>query len=160
MFYGRRDEGQRCEITAAATKSITGVVFYGGSGWVRPDFRGQRLMQLVPRLGRAYALARWPVDWGISFVAPVLVDKGVAWGYGYKHASHSLFYPGSPWGDLEVVLTTVSATEAYDDFAKFLMTELSEPWSDRSAGLPSTVFDSNVTNISSEGVFHGSNNRS
>jgi hypothetical protein len=160
MFYGGRDEGQLCEITAAAAKSITGVVFYGGSGWVRPDFRGQRLMQLIPRLGRAYALARWPVDWGISFVAPVLVDKGVAWGYGYKHASYSLFYPGSPWGDLEVVLTTVSASEAYDDFTKFLMTELSEARPDRSGGLPSTVFESNVTNISSDGVFHGNNNRS
>jgi hypothetical protein len=160
MFYGGRDEGQSCEITAAAAKSITGVVFYGGSGWVRPDFRGQRLMQLIPRLGRAYALARWPVNWGISFVAPVLVEKGVAWGYGYKHASYSLFYPGSPWGDLEVVLTTVAASEAYDDFGKFLMTDLSEPRPDRSTALASTVFDSNVTNISSEGVFQGNNNRS
>jgi hypothetical protein len=160
MFYGGRDEGQSCEITAAAAKSITGVVFYGGSGWVRPDFRGQRLMQLIPRLGRAYALARWPVNWGVSFVAPVLVEKGVAWGYGYKHASYSLFYPGSPWGDLEVVLTTVAASEAYDDFGKFLMTDLSEPRPDRSTALASTVFDSNVTNISSEGVFQGNNNRS
>src|SRR5437868_12020353 len=104
MFYGEREKRQQCVLTAADPKQITGVVFYGGSGWVRPDFRGRRLMRLVPRLGRAYALARWPVDWGISFVAPVLVEKGVAQGYGYKHASYSIFYPGSPWGDLEVVL--------------------------------------------------------
>ena len=160
MFYGGRDEGQRCEITAAAAKFITGVVFYGGSGWVRPDFRGRRLMRLIPRLGRAYALARWPVDWGISFVAPVLVEKGVAEGYGYKHASYSVYYPGSPWGDLEVVLATVSAAEAYDDFTNFLMTSLSDPRPDRSAGWPSTVFDNSMTNTSSEGVFQGSSSRS
>ena len=160
MFYGGRDEGQRCEITAAAAKFITGVVFYGGSGWVRPDFRGRRLMRLIPRLGRAYALARWPVDWGISFVAPVLVEKGVAAGYGYKHASYSVFYPGSPWGDLEVVLATVSAAEAYEDFTNFLMTSLSDPRPDRSAALLSTVFDNSMTNTSSEGVFQGSSSRS
>ena len=160
MFYGGRDEGQRCEITAAAAKFITGVVFYGGSGWVRPDFRGRQLMRLIPRLGRAYALARWPVDWGISFVAPVLVEKGVAEGYGYKHASYSLFYPGSPWGDLEVVLATISAAEAYDDFSNFSMTSFSDPRPDRSRALPSTVFDSSMTNTSSEGVFQGSNSLS
>ena len=57
MFYGGRDKGQRTVVTAADAKLMTGVVFYGGSGWVRPDFRGKRLMRLVPRLGRAYA--RW-----------------------------------------------------------------------------------------------------
>lgn len=160
MFYGGREVGQRCVITAAAAESITGVVFYGGSGWVRPDFRGRRLMRLVPRLGRAYALARWPVDWGISFVAPVLVEKGVAQGYGYKHASYSIFYPGSPWGDLEVVLVTVAAAEAYDDFDKFLATGLSDSGLDRAAFSPSSVFDNSVTNTSSDGVFQGSNNRS
>ena len=87
MFCGGREKGQRCVVTAADAQLITGIVFYGGSGWVRPDFRGRRLMRLIPRLGRAYALARWPVDWGISFVSPVLVEKGVAAAYGYKHAS-------------------------------------------------------------------------
>jgi hypothetical protein len=96
MFYGGHDEGQRSIVTATDAKSISGVVFYGGSVWVRPDFRGRRLSQLLPRLGRAYAVARWPVDSGISFVAPALVEKGIAAGYGYKHASYSIAYPESP----------------------------------------------------------------
>ena len=161
MFFGGRDEGQCCEITAEAARSITGVVFYGGSGWVRPDFRGKRLMRLIPRLGRAYAVSRWPVDWGISFVAPILVEKGVAEGYGYKHASYSIFYPGSPWGDLEVVLVSVSATEAYADFANFLTTELSaSELSGLAASSSASVFEDKVTKISEEGVFHGSSSRS
>jgi hypothetical protein len=156
MFYGGRDQGQRCEVTAPAAKSITGVVFFGGSGWVRPDFRGKRLMHLVPRLGRAYAVARWPVDWGISFVTPVLVDKGVAAGYGYKHASYSIFYPDSPFD--EFVLVTVSASEAHADFAETL-SRLSTSGESMSSG-SINFFDDRVTKISSDGVFHGSSNRS
>jgi GNAT superfamily N-acetyltransferase len=161
MFYAGREEGQRCVVTAAAAKSITGVIFYGGSAWVRPDFRGKRLMRLIPRLGRAYALARWPVDWGISLVAPVLVDKGIAAGYGYKHASYSVFYPESVWGDLEFVLASVSAGEAYADFAHLLDMMDLESASVGSAGVfSSSVLESSVTKISPDGVFQGSNNLS
>ena len=66
MFYAGREEGRACVVTAEDARAIGGGVFYGGSGWVRPDFRGRQLMRYVPKLGRAYALARWPVDWGIS----------------------------------------------------------------------------------------------
>jgi hypothetical protein len=161
MFYAGREEGQRCVVTAAAAKSISGVVFYGGSAWVRPDFRGKRLMRLIPRLGRAYALARWPVDWGISLVAPVLVDKGIAAGYGYKHASYSVFYPESVWGDLEFVLASVSAGEAYADFANLLdMMDLESASAGSTGVFSSSVLESSVTKISPDGVFQGSNSLS
>ena len=93
MFYAGKDKGRCCTVTAPAAKSITGVVFCAGSHWIRPDFRGRRLSHLLARLGRAYALSRWPVDWAVGLVAPVLVEKGVASGYGYRHASHSIFFP-------------------------------------------------------------------
>jgi hypothetical protein len=161
MFYAGREEGQRCIVTAEAAKTVTGVVFYGGSGWVRPDFRGRQLMRIIPRLGRAYALSRWPVSWGMSLVAPILVDKGVADGYGYKHASYSILYPQSPWGDAEFALVTVSAAEAYDDFANLLNTTLSVPEGERpTASSSPNVFETTVTRTSSEGVFHGSSNLS
>jgi hypothetical protein len=161
MFYADREEGQRCIVTAEAAKTITGVVFYGGSVWVRPDFRGRQLSRLLPRIGRAYAVARWPVDSGISFVGPALVDKGIAAGYGYKHASYSIFYPGSPWGDVEFVLVSLSVSEAYDDFANMLMTQFSVSEDIDSVRTSSaSVRDDKVTKISSDGVFHGSSSRS
>jgi len=161
MLYGGRDEGQTCIVTAPDAKLITGVVVYGGSAWVRPDFRGKRLSQLLPRIGRAYALARWPIDWGISIVAPVLVEKGVAAGYGYKHTSRSIIFPGAPTGAIENVLLSVSAAEAYDDFANILVSEFSA-----SAGAASPVsssasrFDNIDTRTSSDDVFQGSSSRS
>jgi hypothetical protein len=166
MFYAGHDEGQLCQVTASAAKLITGVVFCGGSHWIRPDFRGRQLSHLLARLGRAYAISRWPVDWGMALVAPVLVEKGVSAGYGYKHASRSIFYPGSPWGDLEVVLAYLSAAEAYEDLAEYLITELSGSAraglsGDGFAAAPSrSPLDDRVTRTSSEGVFHGSSNRS
>jgi hypothetical protein len=156
MFYASRDQGRRCVVTAPQARSITGAVFYGGCGWVRPDFRGRQLMQLVPRVGRAYALARWPVDWGISLVVPILVDKGVAAGYGYKHTSYSVCFPASPWGDIEFALVSISAEEAYDDFASIMWGEGDAA---ESVGA-TTVFEKSVTRVSSDLVFQGSSSRS
>ena len=160
MFYGR-DEGQPCIVTAPAATNISGVVLCGGSTWVRPDLRGQRLSQLLPRIGRAYALARWPVDWGIGYVSRVLIEKGVATGYGYRNFSYSVFYPGSPWGELEVVLANNSVGECYDDLATFLANELSPAAHvDSQARSGSTIFEVNVTKTSSDGVFQGSSSLS
>ena len=164
MFYGQA-EGQPCKVTAPAAHSISGVVLSAGSVWVRPEFRGRQLSRLFPRIGRAYACSRWPVDWTISYVAPILVDNGVAAGYGQKHFSRSIFYPGSPWGELEVVLAYTPEAEIYEDLATFMGTVLSPVASAGSKGawpdpdLFSTSFD-NVTNTSSVGVFQGSSNRS
>ena len=164
MFYGR-DEGQPCRVTAPAARLISGVVLSAGSVWVRPEFRGMQLSRLFPRIGRAYACGRWPIDWTISYVAPILVEKGVAAGYGQKNFSHSVFYPGSPWGDLEVVVAYTPAAEIYEDLGTFATTEFSalkdsEPnATGRDAPWRSTSLD-NVTKTSSVGVFHGNNNRS
>jgi hypothetical protein len=161
MFYAGRDTGQRCVVTAAAAKSITGIVFCAGSHWIHPDFRGRQFSHLLARLGRAYAVSRWPVDWGIALIVPPLVEKGVAVGYGYKHHSQSIFFPGSPWGDLEVVLSYLSAPEAYEDLANFLTTKLSvsEELDAATTGFERPL-DQRVTRTSSDAVFHGSNSLS
>jgi GNAT superfamily N-acetyltransferase len=153
---------QRVVVTAPDAKLITSLVVYGGAAWVRPDFRGQRLSQLLPRLGRAYALARWPIDWGITITAPVLVEKGVTAGYGYKHFSRSIIFPDAPTGAVENVLASVSASEAYDDFEDILVAGFLRP----PASTSSTIFssgnlrDSIDTNVSRDGVRHGRSNLS
>jgi len=161
MFYGGHEMGRRCVITAQAAKSIGGVVFCAGSHWIRPDFRGIRFSELLGRLGRAYAVSRWPVDWAIALITPALVKKGVAVGYGYKHESHSIFFPESPLGDLELVVNYLTAPEAYEDLANFLTTKLS---ASKGAGAATTgldrPLDHSVTRTSSDGVFQGSSNLS
>ncbi len=161
MLYGGRDDGQSCLVTAPAAKSITGVVLCAGAHWIRPDFRGMQLSHLLARLGRAYATARWPLDWCIAIVAPILVEKGVAKGYGYPHASRSIFFPGAPSGAVENVLAYISGAEAFQDLAKYLSFELSAA---AVLALPAPVsvnpLEDSVTRISSEGVLHGSSSLS
>jgi hypothetical protein len=160
VLYGGHDEGQPCIVTAPDAKSITGVVVYGGSAWVRPDFRGQRLSGLLPRLGRAYALSRWPLDWGFGIAAPVLVERGVTTRYGYKHASRSIIFPGAPSGAVENVLVSVSAKEAYDDFADILMRRFSDSNVSGSTSSSASLLDIIDTKTSSDDVFQGRSNRS
>jgi GNAT superfamily N-acetyltransferase len=161
MFYAGREQDKECVVTAPDARTIGGVVFYGGSVWVRPDLRGNGFSKLLPRLGRAYALARWPLDWGISFVDRDLVEKGVATGYGYKHVSFSVAFPGSPWGALDLAVVSVSPEEAYADFTKVLLAKFSSSKSSHSSGEAAvSTREHRLTKVSSDGVFHGSNSLS
>jgi len=120
-WYGQ-DLGQPCIVTAEAASLISGVVVCGGASWVRPDFRGKHLSHLVPRLGKAYACARWPLDWSFCYISKKNVDKGLAASYGQKHLSYSILYPDSPWGEVVIAYTAIS--DVYDDFAAFLTSEV------------------------------------
>ena len=159
MLYGR-DEGQRCIITADAAKLISGVVMSSGAAWVRPDYRRRGLSQLLPRIAKAYAVSRWPIDWTFGFVTRVLVEKGVASSsYGTGRYSYSVWFPDLPFGELVVAYTAVR--EVYEDLAKYLTTALSGSRGEKFASntLPSGIAQE-LTKISSDGVFHGNSSRS
>lgn len=155
-FCDRHGRPHNCVVTAPAAQKIGGVVFWGGSLWIRPDYRRRHLSELVGRLGRAFAAARWPVDYMMCLVMPVLANKGVANGYGYKHLSRSILFPDSPLGDLELVVAYLSATEAYADFSEFMGTGLSDPIYFGSSEFAASRRENMVTRISSEPVVHGS----
>ena len=158
MLYGH-DDGQPCVITAKAAKLITGVISVAGAAWVRPDYRRRELSHLLPRIAKAYALSRWPLDWAVGYVTKLLVEKGVAAGYGQKHFSYSIEYPELPFGEL--VLAYTSGQEAYDDLGDYLMTELSSSTGTKfSAPSFSMTREHAVMKTSSDGVFHGSSSRS
>jgi hypothetical protein len=162
VFYGR-DEGQPCTMTAEAAQialQIRGFVLSAGATWVRPDYRGRELSQLMPRMARAYSLSRWPLDWTIGFVPRALADNGIASGYGAKHLAYSFFYPLLRWSEL--VLTYTSGSEAYDDFGGFLDAELSEEAGGKFATARSLSSKRlhPVTSVSPDAVRHGSMSRS
>lgn len=154
-FYGR-DGGQPCIVTAEAADMISGVVWNGGAAWVRPDFRGKKLSGVLSRVTKAYAAARWPLDWLIGFMQPHTVSRGYVSVFGARHVSDSIFYPKSPWGDpLKVAVLYTAVDEAYADFAEFLATELSVVKDEVSALSLETSLVQEVTNTSPEAVFHG-----
>ena len=126
-----------------------------------PIFTGRAVVAFVgaprPRLCGLTLAGRWGA---IAIVAPVLVEKGVAAGYGYPHASRSIFFPEAV-GSVENVLAYISAAEAYDDLAEYLKTELSGSTTGTLRfPSPRSPLEDSVTRISSDGVFQGSSNLS
>jgi hypothetical protein len=122
MLYGC-NEGQRCIITAEATKIITGVVQCHGATWVRPDYRSRGLSHLLPRVCRAYGPSRWPIDYVFAVIKRVHYDNGTAFGFGAQHFSSGILYPDRDDGEL--VLAYSARDEIYDDLENYLATELS-----------------------------------
>jgi len=154
LWYGR-DAGQRCVVTAEAAELITGVVAWGGAAWVRPDFRGRKLSYLTPRILKAYACARWPIDWSLCYIGIENVKRGLSATYGHKNLSYSILYPDSPHG--EQVLAYSSAAEFYAEIAGFM--ERGSVIDPGDFALPGSL-EHIVTNTSPDGVFHGSISRS
>jgi hypothetical protein len=160
----KRDRPHPCQLTpdaARVMRCIRGVVFWGGSLWIHPDHRHQRLSPLVGRLGRAFAVSRWPVDWIMCLVMPIIVEKGIAAGYGYRHMTNGILFPKSAYGDLEVFLVYLSATEAYADFDEFRISTMSAT----QPGEPGSVSSrrrllQTVTSISAPPVDHGNSSLS
>lgn len=158
LWYGR-DDGQRCIVTAAAAHKISGVVALGGAAWVRPDFRGKQLSYLTGRTHKAYACARWPIDWSFCYIGIDNVKRGLASTWGHSHLSYSILYPDSPHG--EQVVAYSSAAEFYADIAGFMasgggvLSSEDFDWPTVPRGLEHIV-----TKVSPDGVVQGSINRS
>jgi hypothetical protein len=157
VFWYGKDEGQPCVVTAPAAKLISGVVAGGGAFWVRPDYRGKHLSHWIPRIGKALACARWPLDWLFCYIGIDHVQRGLAVNYGQKHLSRSVFYPGSPRGEQVVAYTAVD--EFYDDIAEVLASRLVGDGEEGRSSVPN-LLETIVTNTSSEAVFHGNISRS
>lgn len=111
---------ERCLVTAPCAREIGGRVVFSGSTWVRPDYRGQGLASILPRLSRAYAFTRWHSDITMSMVRRKLVDGGVVRAYGYTRIEYSVHWLGSAKGDLELAVVWMDRAELLADMERFM----------------------------------------
>lgn len=155
VWFGK-DCGQPCVVTAEAAHRISGIVNFGGSLWVRPDFRGRQLAYLMPRVVKAYSCARWPIEWLFCFIEAANVKRGVAQSFGHQHLSYSVYYPGSGHG--EVVVGYTLPDEFYAELATFsAILEAGENDGSITSSIP---FEHDVTKTSADAVFHGNSSLS
>jgi len=157
LWYGR-DSGQRCVVTADAAQLISGVVAWGGAAWVRPDYRGRQLSYITGRTHKAYACARWPIDWSFCYIGIENVKRGLASTWGHQHLSQSILYPDSPHG--EQVVAYSSSGEFYADIANFMAAGAVFDESDLDSSMVPSGLEHIVTNTSADDVRHGSINLS
>ena len=77
-----------CFSAAPMAQRITGTVCYHGEVWLKGGqngFRGQGLAAVLPRMALALALAKWQPDYIYGLAWPAIVEKGLAFQYGYRN---------------------------------------------------------------------------
>ncbi|TKV80119.1 hypothetical protein FDV58_17880 [Bradyrhizobium elkanii] len=74
-----------CVCAAPSAKKMSGKVAYHGDGWVRADFRGSGMPEIMAGIAFGVSFALWTPDFVCGLVARWLIDKGVVSQYGYAH---------------------------------------------------------------------------
>lgn len=124
LFYGSGEKppDAACRIRAPIARKIRGYVAYSGSGWYRPDYRGVQLSAILPRISRAYALARWNTQTTVSFINVGLVKKGIATRYGYTRLDGEVRLQNVFAADFKGVVAWMPRDELVSDVRDFLGT--------------------------------------
>jgi hypothetical protein len=75
----------RCSCTAPSAKKINGKVAYHGDFWLRKDFRGQRMPEIMAAVLRGVSFSMWAPDFLVGLPERWLLSKGVLAQYGHLH---------------------------------------------------------------------------
>jgi hypothetical protein len=121
LFYGAGEKpaDASCHIDAQSA-GISGYLVYSGGGWYRPDYRGIQLSAILPRISRAYALARWNTIATVSFVNVGLVQKGIVARYGYSKFAGNVRLQNVFAADFNGMVAHMEQNELLEDLRTFL----------------------------------------
>ena len=111
---------ERCEVTALAAKGIEGHVLYSGGAWYNPRYRGLGLVEILPRMARALARARWNTTCTITMMAEHNVKKGVFPRNGYRNLEWEVRFIGTRAGTVRFALLWIKHDEMLEDLEQFL----------------------------------------
>ena len=124
LLYDDPDESklpdETMEIDALAAKGITGTIVYTGGAWFRRDFRGIGLLDVLPRLSRAYAHALWNPSCAVTMMVEENVRKGVYPRNGQKNIEWGVHMRNSRSGTLHLALLWTKREEGLSDLSQFL----------------------------------------
>ncbi len=128
FFYASPEQdkgaGEQCIVTAPDAHEVTGRVVLGGGIWYRPDYRGRKLGEIIPRISRATAYLRWGFDEFIAIVTKANVEKAFDRRSGFRKVSRSIIlrnHPTVPDGDQEVMLARVEPAQLIDYLLGFIV---------------------------------------
>jgi hypothetical protein len=116
----QRLPAERCKVTALAAKGMDGLVFYSGGAWYHPSYRGIGLVEILPRMARAYAQARWNAHCTITLMAEHNVKKGVFPRNGYHNLEWDVRFIEARTGTMRFALLWTKRAEMLDDLEQFL----------------------------------------
>ena len=131
LFYGDverfRGREESCEVSAAATRDVSGRVALAGAVWVHPDWRKHaRLMALMPRFARAYALTRWNIDFYTLLMTEGVFKGGLTRKTGMGNIDWSVDMHNCPLGNLRLGFLWMNRAELHEDLSRCLVDLSSE----------------------------------
>jgi hypothetical protein len=109
-----------CDVTAMATKAVSGRVVFSGGGWYRPDYRKRWLAAILPRISRAYAYTRWHTDFTTTVMDKGVFDGGFGRRAGYTNADWVLDWRNTPLGDMYLGFLWMDPGQLLGDLREFL----------------------------------------
>src|SRR5262245_65704050 len=125
MFYDAPDKSknthERCIVTALAAKGVTGRVVFSGAAWYRRDYRGKQLVEILPRLSRAYAYTRWRSDCTITMMTEAVVKGGVFPNNGYRNIEWDVRMQNTGLGDRRLTWHWTQQDEMLTRLAAFVV---------------------------------------
>jgi len=108
LFYAdperMKQTGEECIVTSRRAHAIRGRAAFSGAAWVRPDYRGRGLSELLPRFIKAYAAARWELDCIFGMMAEAVERRGFAPRFGYDHIDWEARWLNSIVGTLRLAI--------------------------------------------------------
>jgi hypothetical protein len=124
LFYSDPEHmkapGETCEVTAPSARTVTGPTIFSGAAWYHPDYRGCGLSAILPRIGKAYALTKWPADRIVSFMLADVHARGFAPRFGYDTIDWSIIGRNSPLGNHHSAFLSVTRESSLRHIAQLL----------------------------------------
>jgi hypothetical protein len=122
FLYGGSFDSQNghptCHISAPSSRQISSRYVYSGALWVRPDYRGHRLANVLPRVSRAYALSRWNTEFTIAFIGNA--TSTLCKLYGYPNIEPGVEFRGLGPSYTTMSLMWMTADELVEDLEMFM----------------------------------------
>lgn len=124
LFYDNpkrmRRPDEACEVTAPSAKTVAGLTIFSGAAWYHPEYRGRGLSTILPHVGKAYALTRWPAGTIVSMMAEGNHARGFAPRFGYTNVDWHVFLRNSTMGTRRMAFLSVTREQTFDIISKSL----------------------------------------
>ena len=132
--HAHLSSGDTCVVRAWAGKLITGRADYAGATWVHPDYRGNYLVQILPRLVRAVGTTKWGPNAIFGIMAEPLVKNGLLRHNGFRNHEWSVDLSSATIGTYRFKLLWEKPADLAEDLAEYLDSSPSEAAHAESAG--------------------------
>lgn len=110
-------------VSAPMASELRGKIAFTGAVWYHPKVRGRGLASLIPRLARAFALARWNINATVVMMSKNTHSQGLFRKTGHVNFQDGVHARASTHGDVDYLLFWMLQTDIMREVGDFLAAE-------------------------------------